>query len=129
VAKDQTTRAEQGYREKIIEDVRPWGGFRSYPLRSVSSVKILTINPGAAPSLQLHSRRSEYWVILDRGLEVTVGTKTWRPEPGDEIYIPRLAPHRVRCLARRPGRLMELWLGKSSESDITRLADDYGRVK
>jgi mannose-6-phosphate isomerase-like protein (cupin superfamily) len=128
VGRDQVTRAERAFRKRIIQDVRPWGGFRSYPLRSVASVKIITINPGAAPSLQYHNRRGEYWVILDRGLEVTVGPKTWRPKPGDEVYIPRRVPHRVRCLGRTPGRVMELWLGKSSESDIVRLADDYGRV-
>lgn len=129
MSKDRPTRAEQAYREKIIEDIRPWGRFRSYPLRSVRSVKIITVNPGAANSLQLHARRNEYWVILDRGLEVTVGARTWRPRPGEEIYVPRRTPHRMRGLARRPVRVMELWLGKSSEADIVRLKDDYGRVR
>ncbi len=129
MSKDRPTRVEQAYREKIIEDVRPWGRFRSYPLRSVGSVKIIAVNPGAANSLQLHDRRNEYWIILDRGLEITVGARTWRPRPGEEVFVPRRTPHRMRCLARRPVRVMELWLGKSSEADIVRLEDDYGRVK
>ena len=129
MAKDLKTRSERAYREKIVEDIRPWGRFRSYPLRAVGSVKIITVNPGAAPSLQYHKRRGEFWVILDRGLEVTLGERTWRPKPGEEVYVPRGAPHRLRCLGRRPGRVLELWLGKSSEADIIRLADDYGRVR
>jgi mannose-1-phosphate guanylyltransferase/mannose-6-phosphate isomerase/mannose-1-phosphate guanylyltransferase/mannose-6-phosphate isomerase len=129
VAKDLETRSERAYREKIVEDIRPWGRFRSYPLRAVGSVKIITVDPGAAPSLQYHKRRGEFWVILDRGLEVTLGERTWRPKPGEEVYVPRGAPHRLRCLGRRPGRVLELWLGKSSEADIIRLADDYGRVR
>jgi mannose-6-phosphate isomerase len=129
VSKDRPTRAEQVYRGKIVEDIRPWGRFRSYPLRSVVSVKIITVNPGAANSLQYHDRRNEYWIVLDRGLEVTVGPRTWHPRPGEEVFVSRRTPHRMRCLGRRPGRVMELWLGKSSESDIVRLADDYGRVR
>jgi len=129
VSKERPSRAEQVYREKIVEDIRPWGRFRSYPLRSVGSVKIITVNPGAANSLQYHDRRSEYWIVLDRRLEVTVGARTWRPRPGEEVFVPRRTPHRMRCLGRRPGRLMELWLGKSSEADIVRLADDYGRIR
>lgn len=126
--KDRPTRAEKVYREKIVEDVRPWGAFRSYPLRSLGSVKIITVNPGAANSLQYHDRRDEYWIILDRGLEITVGSRTWRPRPGEEVFVPRRTLHRMRCRARRSGRVLELWLGRSSESDIVRLADEYGRA-
>ncbi len=79
-------------------------------------------------SLQYHDFRSEFWVILDSGLEVTIGRRTWRPKRGEEIFIPPGIPHRLRCVGKRPGRLMELWIGKSSEDDIIRLEDDYGRV-
>ncbi len=128
MSKDRPTRGEKVYRAKIVEDVRPWGTFRSYPLRAVCSIKIITVNPGSANSLQYHDRRDEYWIILDRGLEITIGARTWRPRPGEEVFVPRRTPHRMRCTGRRPGRVMELWLGRSSEDDIVRLADDYGRV-
>jgi mannose-6-phosphate isomerase len=127
VAKPGPDRAEQEYRDRIVEEVRPWGRFRSYPLRRVGSIKIITVAPGAANSLQYHARRDEYWVILDRGLEVTVGDRTWRPRPGEEIFVPRRTPHRMRGRGRTSSRVMELWLGRSSEGDIVRLADDYGR--
>ena len=66
---DDITRFKKG----IVEDIRPWGKFRSFPHKSAGSIKIITVNPGETLSLQYHKRRSEFWVVLDRGLEVTVG--------------------------------------------------------
>jgi mannose-6-phosphate isomerase-like protein (cupin superfamily) len=122
-----TARTEAGLRSLILEDIRPWGKFRAYPNRRARSLKIITVNPGQALSLQYHRRRSEFWVILDEGLELTVGEKVWRPEKGEEVFISRGTPHRLRCVGRNPGRVMELWLGPSDEDDIVRLEDDYGR--
>lgn len=119
---------EQKYRSRIIEDVRPWGKFRSFPLEQVGSIKIITVSPGARLSLQYHRRRCEFWVVLDPGLEVTVGERVWRPGPNEEIFVPLEAPHRLRCLGPQPGRVMELWLGESAEDDIVRIEDAYGRT-
>jgi mannose-6-phosphate isomerase-like protein (cupin superfamily) len=116
------------FRKKIGEEVRPWGKFRSYPLRAAGSLKIITVSPGRALSLQYHLRRSEFWVVLDTGLEMTLDKRVWRPKRGEEIFIPCRTPHRLRCVGRRPGRVMELWIGRSSEEDIVRLQDDFGRL-
>ncbi len=121
-------REEQKFRKGIREEKRPWGKFRSFPHRLAKSIKIITVNPGAALSLQIHRHRSEFWVVLDKGLEITVGTRTWQPEKGEEIFIPRRAPHRLRCIGPEPARVMEIWAGRSTEEDIVRLEDDYGRV-
>jgi mannose-6-phosphate isomerase-like protein (cupin superfamily) len=119
--------AEEPYRKDILEDHRPWGKFRAYPTQRARHVKIITVNPDSSLSLQLHKRRSEFWVVLDGGLEITVGPKVWRPAAGEEIFIPSRTPHRLRCLGRKPARVMEIWLGSSSESDIVRIEDQYGR--
>ncbi len=119
---------EREFRARIIEDIRPWGKFRAYPHKDAGSLKLITVNPGASLSLQFHRRRSEFWVVLDRGLEITVGEKVWRPRKDEEIYIPLGAPHRLRCVGRSPARVMEIWLGNSNESDIVRLEDKYGRT-
>ena len=113
--------------QRIIEDIRPWGKFRSFPYSQVRSIKIITINPGEAFSLQYHLKRHEYWVILDKGLEVTSGDKTWHPVKNEEIFIPRKTPHRARCIGQEPARIMEVWIGESEEADIIRLEDEYGR--
>ena len=88
----------------------------------------MTVNPGGTLSLQYHERRSEFWVVLDAGLEVTLGKKVWKPKKNEEIYVPQKAPHRVRNTGTHPARIMEIWVGNSEEDDIVRLADDYGRT-
>ncbi len=118
---------DEKIRQLIYEEQRPWGKFRSYPHSLASSLKIITVNPGGLLSLQYHRRRSEYWVVLDGGLEITLGEKTWRPHPGEEIFIPAGIPHRLKGLGPQPARVMELWLGDSGEDDIVRLEDVYGR--
>lgn len=117
------------FKKDIKEEVRPWGKFRSYPYQKTGSIKIITVNPGEALSLQYHQRRSEFWVILDAGLEITLGERTWKPQENEEIFIPPQTPHRIRCWGKRRARIMELWLGKSEESDIVRLKDNYGRTQ
>ena len=116
------------FKKDIVEDIRPWGKFRSFPHRSAGSIKIITVNPGETLSLQYHKRRSEFWVVLDRGLEVTVGDKVWQPGKNEEIFIPAQAHHRMKCIGDSSARIMEIWIGDSDESDIVRLEDDYGRV-
>ena len=116
------------FKKNIKEEIRPWGKFRSFPYKPARSIKIITVNPGNAFSLQYHNHRSEFWVVLDKGLEVTIGDKLWRPEAGEEIFIPLKIPHRLRCFGTKPARVMEIWIGDSDESDIVRLEDDYGRT-
>ncbi len=117
----------QHFQEGIIEDIRPWGKFRSFPFDRVTSLKVITINPGEAFSLQYHLKRHEFWVILDEGLEVTSGDRTWLPVKNEEIFIPCRTPHRARCTSREPARIMEVWIGNSEEADIVRIEDVYGR--
>jgi mannose-6-phosphate isomerase-like protein (cupin superfamily) len=118
---------EKEFRSRIQEDIRPWGKFRAFPHDQASSLKIITVSPGGTLSLQYHSRRSEFWVVLDLGLEVTVAERTWCPQPDEEIFIPAEAPHRVRNTGHTAARIMEVWLGDSSEEDIVRIEDAYGR--
>lgn len=118
---------EAVFRAGISEDVRPWGRFRRFPHESVSSIKIITVAPGGRLSLQYHEGRTEFWVVLDQGLEVTVGRRVWEPARDEEIYIPAGIRHRLRNNGSAPARVMEIWLGLSSESDIVRIEDDYHR--
>jgi mannose-6-phosphate isomerase-like protein (cupin superfamily) len=127
--KDQNPKADiEEFRQAIFEDARPWGKFRSFPHQNAGSIKIITVNPGASLSYQYHHKRSEFWIALDDGLEVTVGERTWRPKINEEIFIPREAPHRLRGVGENPARIMEIWIGSSEESDIVRLEDKYGRT-
>jgi len=120
--------AEAKFRGKIIEDIRPWGKFRAYPSKQAKSIKIITVNPGSALSLQYHHKRSEFWVVLDSGLEITLGERTWKPRKGEEIFIPKKIPHRLQCVGQKSARVMEIWIGQSGEEDIVRIHDVYGRI-
>ena len=115
------------FKKEIKEESRPWGKFRTFPYKQARNIKIITVNPGETLSLQFHHYRSEFWVVLDKGLEVTVGKKVWQPEQDEEIYVPKKGPHRLRCLGPKKARVMEIWMGDSDESDIVRLDDEYGR--
>jgi mannose-6-phosphate isomerase len=121
------TSAEADFRARIIEDIRPWGKFRRFPHEGASSLKIITVKPGERLSLQYHNGRDEFWVVLDPGLEITVGERLWTPAPDEEIFIPRRSPHRARNVGTKPARFFEIWIGDSEESDIVRLSDDYDR--
>lgn len=118
---------EARFKKNIDEDIRPWGKFRSYPYEEARSIKIITVNPGQALSLQFHHHRCEFWIVLDEGLEITLGEKIWQTKENEEIFIPRKTPHRLRCLGPKSARVMEIWIGDSNEEDIVRLEDDYGR--
>ncbi|MFC2167072.1 phosphomannose isomerase type II C-terminal cupin domain [Acidobacteriota bacterium] len=125
--KNKLNSKEKQFRERILEDHRPWGKFRSFPLGNASSIKILTVNPNGFLSLQYHNLRGEFWIVLDEGLEITIGDQVWKPRKNEEIFIPQKTPHRVRNLGKHPARIMEIWEGKSDESDIVRIKDEYGR--
>jgi mannose-6-phosphate isomerase len=114
-------------RSAIYEETRPWGGFRRYTHNQVSTVKIITVNPGQVLSLQYHHHRDELWVALDSGLRVTLDDRVWEPVQYEEIFIPHGSRHRVAGVGTRPSRWLEISFGDFDENDIVRLEDQYGR--
>lgn len=117
---------EKEIRERIVEDVRPWGTFRRYTQNEQCTVKVLTVNPDQMLSKQSHEGRDELWVILDEGLRVELDDRVLEPRPGDEIVILRRVKHRLSSLGTR-GRVLEISFGYADEEDIVRYEDIYGR--
>jgi mannose-6-phosphate isomerase len=107
---------------------KPWGSFDQYTLNERSTVKILTINPGARTSLQSHQHRKEFWVALDEGLHVQIGKRRISLRKGSSIVVRKGAKHRLLCEGRAKVRLLEISFGDFSENDIKRYEDDYGRT-
>jgi mannose-6-phosphate isomerase-like protein (cupin superfamily) len=107
---------------------KPWGSFDQYTLNQRSTVKILTLKPGAVTSLQSHKKRREFWVALDKGICVEVGSKKVQLRKGSSIVVRKAQKHRLSCKGRSDARILEISSGHFSESDIVRYEDKYGRV-
>lgn len=108
------------------KDERPWGMFERFTLNEPSTVKIITVNPGQAFSLQTHAHREEFWHIVSGTAQVTVGETLHHAQPGDNFFIPKETKHRLEA-GSNPCMFLEVAYGTFDESDITRLADNYGR--
>lgn len=106
---------------------RPWGVFERFTLNEKTTVKIITVNPGEAFSLQTHDHRDEFWrVIKGSGVVQVDGTRHDAKE-GDVFFTPRYTEHRA---TGGPDGItfLEIAFGEFEESDITRLEDNYGRA-
>lgn len=105
---------------------KPWGTIRAFTLNQPCTVKLITIEPGEETSLHYHKLRDDMWVILDEGLEVTIGDRVHQPEVGEEYTVGAEEEHKIRSLGRK-GRVLEIDIGFTSEDDTYRLEDPYGR--
>jgi mannose-6-phosphate isomerase-like protein (cupin superfamily) len=105
---------------------KPWGRVTSYTLNQPASVRIVEVRPGQQTSLQYHQLRDELWVILDDGLKVQIGDDVVHAKPGEEFMVPAEKSHRI-IASDRPGRVLEIAYGYTTEDDTHRLEDDYGR--
>ncbi|MEB3245027.1 MAG: phosphomannose isomerase type II C-terminal cupin domain [Vampirovibrionales bacterium] len=107
---------------------RPWGNFLVLRDEPHYKLKQLQVLPGQRLSLQLHHQREEHWLVTRGTPEITVGDKTWQAKPGEYIFIPKAAQHRLANLTQTLAELIEVQLGDYfGEDDIVRLQDDYKR--
>ena len=114
-------------RDGIFTQERPWGHFQQLVSNERVTVKIITVEPGHRLSLQTHDHRGEFWQVLDVPIVVTVGDRTWTAQPGESVWVPCQALHRMANQGEQSGRLLEIAYGDFDEADIVRLEDDYAR--
>jgi quercetin dioxygenase-like cupin family protein len=103
---------------------KPWGVIKEYALNQVCTVKILVLSAGQSTSLHHHRLRDDMWIILDAGLEVQVGDKTYHPAEGDEFVIKAGTEHKI-VAGKTAGRVLEIDFGFTAEDDISYLDDDH----
>ena len=115
-------KAPQPFHEK-----RPWGEELWITRDSPSMVKILSVSPGEALSLQFHKSRDEYWHVLSGNGSAVVGEETRALSPGGDCFVPRGTNHRLTG-GTETLVLLELAFGDYDEEDIVRLEDKYGRT-
>ena len=113
--------------KSLKKEKRPWGNFKQFVFNEKCTVKIIEVKPNQTLSKQVHRKRDELWVVLDKGLRVELDDKVINPKPGDEVVIKRKTIHRLSSLGRR-ARVLEISFGNFDESDVERLEDVYGRV-
>lgn len=121
---------DQGDRNPTVDIFvvdRPWGQFQQFVSNETVTVKIITVEPGHRLSLQKHQHRGEMWQILDVPIDITVDDRQWLAQPGELVWVPWGATHRMGNSGTKPGRLLEVAFGHFDEADIERLHDDYVR--
>ncbi len=107
---------------------RPWGTYETVDFSDRFKVKRITVNPGAALSLQKHHYRAEHWIVVKGSAQVTLGEKIMTLCEDQSTYIPVGQFHRLENIGTTPLELIEVQSGSYlGEDDIVRFEDRYGR--
>jgi mannose-1-phosphate guanylyltransferase/mannose-6-phosphate isomerase len=118
-------RPEQANHRKVH---RPWGTYETVDLGQRFQVKRLTVNPGAALSLQMHHHRAEHWVVVKGTAKVTRGDEVFLLTENESAYVPVGVQHRLENPGAIPLELIEVQTGSYlGEDDIVRFEDRYNR--
>lgn len=113
----------------ILREERPWGGFEVLHQENGLKIKKIFVLPGNRLSLQSHEHRNEYWVVVRGRALVTLEDQTHELIPGQGIFIPEQARHRVANPESAELVFIEVQRGDYlGEDDITRFQDDYRRI-
>lgn len=109
---------------------RPWGSYKILGRGQRHLMKRLSINPGAALSLQYHNHRAEHWVVVRGEIKVQKDEEIRTLKANESIYIPIGAHHRIENeSADETAELIEVQTGDYlEEDDIVRLEDIYKRI-
>jgi mannose-1-phosphate guanylyltransferase / mannose-6-phosphate isomerase len=123
---------QKSEREEVLTHrrvYRPWGFYETVDFSERFKVKRITVNPGAALSLQKHLHRAEHWIVVRGKAIVTVEQRETALTEDQSTYIPVGAVHRLENRENVPLELIEVQSGAYlGEDDIIRVDDIYGRL-
>ncbi|WP_428080156.1 sugar phosphate nucleotidyltransferase [Candidatus Pelagibacter sp.] len=109
---------------------RPWGRYTNLFEGKEFLIKELYVKPKGILSLQKHHHRAEHWLVTQGNAKITLNKETITKKPGEHIFIPLEAIHRVQNPGQKPVKIMEAQVGSIlKETDIVRYQDIYGRIK
>ena len=109
---------------------RPWGKYTNLFEGKKFLIKELFVKPKGILSLQKHHHRSEHWLVTNGIAKITLNKNTIIKKPGEHIFIPLEAIHRIQNSGKKPVKIIEAQVGSIlKETDIVRYQDIYGRVK
>lgn len=109
-------------------EIRPWGSYQNLFEAEGYLVKIIEVSPGNRLSLQRHSKREEFWTVIEGSGKAIVNDREISLEPGGTITIGCRDIHRIINNGDVPLLVLELQKGECREDDIERLEDDYNRA-
>ena len=126
---DQMNSAKDARTQEHPFEYRPWGKFEILRNTDAFKSKVIQVNPGQQLSYQSHKKRAEHWVITQGHPEVVLNDEVHRLNPGENIYIPLGAKHRIRNPhSSELVEFVEVQVGSYfGEDDIIRYQDDYQR--
>ena len=108
---------------------RPWGKYTNLFVGKEFLIKELYVKPKGILSLQKHHHRAEHWLVTQGNPKITLNKDIIVKRPGEHIFIPLEAIHRVQNPGKKPVKIVEVQVGSIlKESDIVRYQDIYGRV-
>lgn len=108
---------------------RPWGWFEVIETRPGFLTKRLTLNRGKRISLQRHDHRDEHWIVVSGDATIQIGNSFRDARMGAYAFIHRRETHRLTNIGDVQLIVVEVQTGAIlDESDIYRIADDFGRV-
>tara|TARA_B100000900_G_scaffold379094_1_gene363754 strand:- start:207 stop:1061 length:855 start_codon:yes stop_codon:yes gene_type:complete len=109
---------------------RPWGKYTNLFEGKEFLIKELYVKPKGILSLQKHHHRAEHWLVTKGNAKITLNKDTIIKKPGEHIFIPLEAIHRVQNPGKKPVKIVEAQVGSIlKETDIVRFEDIYGRVR
>jgi len=109
---------------------RPWGTYEGIDVGDRYQVKRITVNPGAALSLQMHHHRAEHWIVVSGTAQVTRDDEVFLVSENQSTFIPIGTKHRLENKGTIPLEMIEVQSGSYlGEDDIVRFDDIYGRTK
>ncbi len=109
---------------------RPWGKYTNLFEGKEFLIKELYVKPKGILSLQKHHHRAEHWLVTQGNARITLNKDIIIKKPGEHIFIPLEAIHRVQNSGKKPVKIVEAQVGSIlKETDIVRYQDVYGRVK
>jgi mannose-1-phosphate guanylyltransferase/mannose-1-phosphate guanylyltransferase/mannose-6-phosphate isomerase len=109
------------------KDIRPWGQYERFSLSESTTVKIISVSPNEAFSLQTHAHRKEFWRILSGSGTITIGETRTEAKAGDQFMADMGEKHRAEA-GPEGLQFLEIAFGEFDENDIIRLEDRYGRT-
>ncbi len=114
--------------EVFIKNHRPWGWYEILSEGKGFKSKKISVNPGAALSLQSHKHRSEHWVVVKGLAKITIDDNIEWIGEGQSTYVPLGSKHRLENPGKEPITIIEVQIGAYlGEDDIIRYEDIYLR--